>query len=158
HIEADAAAWQALVSRFDLDLEASRVAVDGSGLALLGLRGARGWVGGMGVDPDHRRHGTGRALMAALIEQARLRAVRTLMLEVLDQNRPAIALYEALGFERVRSLDVWLLSAPLESPLHAREIPADEALAWIAERRTQPEPWQRDEASVRRFASPPEAV
>ncbi len=147
------AGWQALVRRFDLDLEASRVAADGSGLAMLGIRGVRGWVGGMGVVPGGRRRGTGRALMEALLAQARLRAVTEVVLEVLEQNAPAIALYESLGFRRVRTLDVWSLSSPLP-PGAAREIDADDAMAWIAGRRAAPEPWQRDDASVRRFPAP----
>jgi GNAT superfamily N-acetyltransferase len=154
HIAVDPAAWQGMVRRFDIDLEASRVAADGSGIALLGLRGTSGWVGGMGVAPDARRHGAGRALMQALIEQARARAVSALGLEVLEQNLPAIALYEALGFRRTRMLDVWLLEAPLLATEHAREMAADEALAWIAEQRSEPEPWQRADESVTRFATP----
>jgi ribosomal protein S18 acetylase RimI-like enzyme len=147
------AAWQGLVRRFDIDLEASRVTADGGGIALLGLRGARGWVGGMGVAPEARRRGDGRLLMETLIEQARLRAVTEVGLEVLEQNAPAIALYEALGFRRFRMLDVWSLSAPLE-PGRAREVDAADALAWIASKRTAPEPWQRADESVRRFAAP----
>ncbi|HUK62202.1 MAG TPA: GNAT family N-acetyltransferase, partial [Dongiaceae bacterium] len=145
------AAWQGLVRRFDLDLEASRVTAEGDGIAMLGIRGTRGWVGGMGVTPEARRRGTGRVLMEALIEQARARAVTEVQLEVLEQNAPAIALYEALGFRRVRELDVWALSAPVD-PGTAREVDPEDALAWIAARRAAPEPWQRAEESVRRFA------
>jgi GNAT superfamily N-acetyltransferase len=154
HVALDHPAWRAMLSRFDLDLEASRVARDGSGIALLGLRGPRGWVGGMGVDPEARRRGAGRALMAALIEQARARAVSRLGLEVLEQNALAIALYESLGFRHVRMLEVWLLETPLASSLHAHEIGADDALAWIARHRRDPEPWQRASESVVRFATP----
>ena len=147
------AAWQGMVERFDLDLEASRVAAGGDGIALLGIRGERGWVGGMGVVPEARRNGTGRVLMKALIEQARMRAVTEVRLEVLEQNRPAIALYEALGFRRSRELEVWSLSDTIE-PGRAREIDAEDALAWIAARRSEPEPWQRADISVRRSAAP----
>jgi len=144
-VAVDEAAWQGLVGRFDIDLEASRVTADRSGLALLGVRGGRGWVGGMGVVPAARRRGEGRALMLALIEQARSRAVRTLMLEVLEQNAPAIALYEALGFRPVRELEVWALDAPIP-PGEARETDPDEVMAWISARRLVPEPWQRQDA------------
>jgi hypothetical protein len=107
----------------------------------------------MGVAPEARRRGAGRALMVGLVEQARLRAVTEVGLEVLEQNAPAITLYEALGFRSFRLLDVWSLSAPLD-PGPAREVDADDALAWIASHRTAPEPWQRAEESVRRFAAP----
>lgn len=152
-VQVNEPAWRALLTRFDIDLEASRLSADRRGVALLGLRGPRGWVGGMGVAPEGRRTGLGRALMLSLLEQARRRAVREVVLEVLEQNLPAIALYEALGFARLRTLDVWSLDAPLEAA-GAREIDAGEAQAWIVEHRTRPEPWQREDASVPRFASP----
>jgi GNAT superfamily N-acetyltransferase len=149
----DEAAWRRLVIPFDIDLEASRVAAEGAGIALLGVRGSRGWVGGMGVAPEARRRGTGRALMRGLIEQARRRSVDEIVLEVLEQNAPAIALYESLGFRAFRTLDVWTLQA-LPEPAGARAIDGDEAMRWIAARRTAPEPWQRASESVRRFVEP----
>ena len=41
--------------------------------------------------------------------ELRARGVRELWLEVLVQNKPAIRLYEKLGFEHVRELEVWTL-------------------------------------------------
>ncbi len=146
-----------MVRHFDLDLEASRVAIGSAGpvgIAMLGLRGERAWIGGMGVAPASRRAGVGRALMQAAIAQARARAVRVLGLEVLEQNAGAIALYEALGFRRLRELEVWALAAPLAGPggaPRARELPAAEARAWIAAHRAAPEPWQRADESLDRF-------
>lgn len=152
-VRIDATTWQALRRRFDVSLEASRALADGGGLALLGLRGERGWVAGMGVVPAQRRRGLGRALMAALIDQARARGVRTLMLEVLEDNARAIALYRAFGFRETRRLDVLLLELPLPGPA-ARDMDAGDAQRWIAERRTAPEPWQRDDPSLPRWAAP----
>ncbi len=150
-IQLDEAAWAGMLTRFDVNLEASRVA-PGAGIVLLGVRDDRAWVGGMGVVPEARRTGVGRRLMVSLAEQARARAVREVQLEVLEQNTPAIALYESLGFCRTRQLDVWALDRALEAP-GAREIDADDALQWIAAHRREREPWQRETASVRRFAS-----
>jgi hypothetical protein len=95
--------------------------------------------------------------MQAAIVQARARAVRTLGLEVLEQNEGAIALYEALGFRRLRLLEVWALAAPLAAPAgapRAREVPVAEARAWIAAHRDAPEPWQRADESLDRFDTP----
>jgi ribosomal protein S18 acetylase RimI-like enzyme len=47
--------------------------------------------------------------MEAAAAEARARGVRQLWLEVLVQNRPAIGLYEQLGYMRVRELEVWAL-------------------------------------------------
>ena len=105
----DEDAMRTMVEVSDLDLGASPLAdVDGApaGFALLGVRDEEGWIGGMRVVPEARRRGLGRALMEAAIETARRRGVRRLRLEVLEQNEPAVRLYEQLGFERSRELEV----------------------------------------------------
>lgn len=51
------------------------------------------------VDPAARRRGVGRALVEAVITHA-ADAVEIVLLSVVTTNQPAIALYEAVGFER----------------------------------------------------------
>ena len=150
----DAAAMRFLTEAYDLDREASVIAVrDGErvGLANLGLRGADAWVGGVGVVPGERRRGTGRALMEAVHEQARLRGVERVWLEVIVENTGAIALYEALGYGRVRELEVWSLRGDAGE---AAEVDAAEAHAWIREHRVDREPWQRDDVSLEKVTEP----
>jgi RimJ/RimL family protein N-acetyltransferase len=55
---------------------------------------------GLMVDARYRRQGVGRALLEAAVEWARENGVRKLELHVFPWNEPAIALYEAFGFER----------------------------------------------------------
>jgi RimJ/RimL family protein N-acetyltransferase len=55
---------------------------------------------GLMVARDHRRRGIGAALMEAAEEWARGVGIRKLELHVFPHNRPAIALYEKLGYER----------------------------------------------------------
>jgi hypothetical protein len=104
---------------------------------LLGVRGRSGWVGGLGVVPAARRRGVGRALMEAVLAEA----PADVTLEVIEQNEPAIRLYESLGFERTRVLEVWSLDAEV-TPTRARNAapsPVGEPDA----------PWQRADASLR---------
>jgi ribosomal protein S18 acetylase RimI-like enzyme len=54
----------------------------------------------VGVAPDHRQQGLGRALLSTLLVQARLDAVPAVSLSVEDDN-PARRLYETLGFRPV---------------------------------------------------------
>jgi putative acetyltransferase len=54
---------------------------------------------GMSVRASHRRRGIGRALLEAGIEWARGIGITRLELYVFADNAPAIALYEALGFQ-----------------------------------------------------------
>ena len=153
-IEVDEPALDGLVAAWDIDLDASRVArLDGrpAGFAFLAIRGLTGWIGGMGVEPDARRRGLGDALMRGVIDVGRERGLKAIWLEVLEQNAPARALYEKLGFEHVRDLEIWELEHPPTGGAAAREVGVDEAHAWIRANRSEREPWQRaDEAVLRR--------
>lgn len=150
----DAPAMRFLTDAYDLDREASRIAVrDGVrvGLVNLGLRGHDAWIGGVGVVPAERRRGTGRALMQAAQEEARARGVERIWLEVIVENTQAVALYEQLGYGHVRDLEVW--SVPGREG-EAPEVDAAEAHAWLREHRTERDPWQRDDASLAKIEEP----
>jgi ribosomal protein S18 acetylase RimI-like enzyme len=110
----DAATFDDVVSRWDIDLDRSRVAFDDDetvGLANLAVRGERGWIGGIGVIPSARRRGIGRALMEAVLADAPPHVT----LEVIEQNEPARKLYEQLGFVTRRNLEVWTLAEEVEA-------------------------------------------
>ncbi len=55
---------------------------------------------GLMVAKDARRTGVGRALLEAAVDWGRGAGVRKLELHVFPWNEPAIALYDAFGFER----------------------------------------------------------
>jgi GNAT superfamily N-acetyltransferase len=98
-----------LTRRESIRLDASRAALaEGHvvGTGLLGVRGGRGWIGGMGVVPAYRRQGIARRLMKALIAKSGRLALRTLQLEVITRNEAAYALYRSLGFVVRRELIV----------------------------------------------------
>lgn len=91
----------------DVVLDASFVlqGEDGpAGLALLSVRGARGWCCALGVAAGARGSGYGRILMERLIEEARLRQLKEMWLEVFTQNTAAFQLYQSLGFSIEREL------------------------------------------------------
>ena len=133
----DGATMRFFVDAWDLDLARSRVAVDEDGrvgVAMLGVRGGRGWIGGLGVVPRARRRGVGRRLMEAVLAEA----PPVVRLEVIEANEPALRLYEELGFSFVRRLEVWSVEAPAvearrvePAPLRQHDLPwqrADESL------------------------------
>jgi GNAT superfamily N-acetyltransferase len=143
-----------MVEDFDLDLSRSVVAVERErpvGLANLGRRGERTWLGGVGVVPSHRGSGTGEALTRMLLDEARLAGAREMVLEVIVENAPAIALYEKVGFVRTRELEVLTLAAANGSS-QARETDLGEALKLIAANRERPEPWQRADETIANLA------
>jgi ribosomal protein S18 acetylase RimI-like enzyme len=141
---------------FDLDLDASRIALRGGepvGLGNLGLRGEDAWIGGVGVVQSARRSGVGEALMRALHEQARGRGVRRVWLEVIVENTAAFALYEKLGYRTVRNVEVWSLPAVAEEGSDdASDVPVAEAHARIRELRHEREPWQRADETLAHYA------
>ena len=138
-VDEAALAW--MIESWDVDLDRSWVAVtdDGPvGFAQLAVRGDRGWIGGVGVRVAARRTGVGRAVMEAVLADA----PPTVMLEVIEQNEPAIALYRSLGFEHTRYLEVWSLAAEVQPPGGEVRIAEPRPLG-------QPGlPWQRDDRSL----------
>jgi ribosomal protein S18 acetylase RimI-like enzyme len=139
-LHVDEAALRFMVDAWDIDLERSRVALEDGvavGLAFLAVRGDSAWIGGVGVAPASRGRGIGRRLMEAVLAEA----PRPVTLEVIEQNEPAKRLYDSLGFEVVRMLEVWSLTeeAPA-SDARALDDPRPLGLAAL--------PWQRQDASL----------
>lgn len=150
----DEARFRFMSQTWDDDLDASRVAlVDGepAGICKLAIRGDRAWIGGVGVSAPHRGKGIGEALMRAAIDEARARRLRELWLEVLTPNEPAIRLYEKLGFETVRELEVWTLEELVFQEHKVRPVPLEQAQARIARDRIEREPWQRADESIANY-------
>jgi len=71
-----------------------------------------------------------------------------LWLEVLAQNAPAIALYEKLGYQRVRELEVWSLGKLVFHRHKARAVPVAQAQKRIRAERREREPWQPADESI----------
>jgi [ribosomal protein S18]-alanine N-acetyltransferase len=65
------------------------------------MLGTAGEIVTLGVAPERRRQGAARALIDDLLRRARAQGVASLTLEVADDNRAALALYQAFGFEQV---------------------------------------------------------
>lgn len=163
-------ALASMIAMNDVHLDASLLLRDASGAAvaigLLGIRGDRGWVAGMGVIPTYRGQGIGRALLESLIAQCRARGLRHLQLEVLDENRPARALYTALGFREVRPLSIYV--GPLrpsrassdyrawrktQPPLPIYSVTPETTLKLFEPLRGVTLPWQREAATLRNMGS-----
>ena len=92
-----------------IDLSASRVLlVDNkpSGIALIAPRGARrvSRLAAMGIAKEIRGKGAGSWFMKGLIDEACKRDDKEMVLEVIEQNEPAVRLYQNYGFESVRRL------------------------------------------------------
>ena len=82
------------VSRF-------RVAVDGGrvvGYAVTGRAGPISYLQRLAVHPDVQRRGVATLLVNDALRWATRRGARTMLVNTQEQNHPAVALYERLGF------------------------------------------------------------
>jgi GNAT superfamily N-acetyltransferase len=150
-LKLDRAGLELTIDICDIDLGASRVAVeDGepAAFAFLALRGDEGWIGGMGTVPAYRRRGLGEAALIEVLAEARDRNAKSVRLEVIEQNEAARRLYEKLGFEHERDLGVWILDSAPPRVTKAQPADPDEARAWIKANRLTPEPWQRSDETL----------
>lgn len=82
----------------------------------------------LAVAPGCRRRGGGRALLQAAAALAQGAGARSLFLEVAADNDPAIALYEAAGFERAglrRGYYAKGRSTPVDALVYRRALNSD---------------------------------
>lgn len=99
--------FEARMGREHLDRNVSQVFyLDGqpAGVVLVNRRGWHSRIGAMGVAKAFRGKGYGGQMLAGVLEAARLRADKSVVLEVFEENHSAVALYTKLGFKVVRRL------------------------------------------------------
>jgi ribosomal protein S18 acetylase RimI-like enzyme len=151
------------VANNDIDLEHSPLwlAEDGRvvGLAALGVRGARGWIGGFGVAPQWRGQGLSHQFTVATLTVARELGLRTVQLEVITTNPRAIRAYQRGGFAITRDLRILVHAADAPPPTAPRSAHVVEADARALLRRELadrpvPPPWQREPVALARGADP----
>ncbi len=95
------------VETYDIDMEASAVAIDGNeilGLSMLGVRAGRAWITRLGVIRRNRRQGTGWTLVTHLIQQARQNNADYIVIEIIKDNIPAHNLFVKKKFRATREL------------------------------------------------------
>lgn len=66
---------------------------------MVGEDGHRGWVYYLAVDPSHRGHGLGAAMMDAAERWLRQRGTAKIQFMVREDNAATIAFYRTLGYE-----------------------------------------------------------
>jgi len=116
------------------------------GFVLTCRDGDRIYNSGTGVVPAHRRSGLARALLDAVTGSVR---ASSYVLEVLEPNTGAIALYQAAGFAETRRLQCWTYDRRGDE---LPEIAPD--LAAIAAHADIEPAWQNSVASLRRAPEP----
>jgi ribosomal protein S18 acetylase RimI-like enzyme len=101
-----------MLRKDSIDLPASRVLLiddQPSGIALIARRGWTSRLAAMGISQQARGKGAGSWFVDKIIQEARQRLDREMVLEVIEQNQPAVHLYQKYGFQIVRRLIGFIL-------------------------------------------------
>ena len=106
-LEIDKGGLYRMMSQEGVDADCSRVVLRNDepvGIALIARRGWTSRLAAMGIIKEARGQGIGRWFMPELLAEARERGERKMVLEVIEQNVPAVHLYQRSGFQIVRRL------------------------------------------------------
>ncbi len=115
-INIDESALLTMHRRDGIDLNESRILLKDDepiGVALIARRGWTSRLAAMGIVLHARNSGAGTWAMERLIEEARARGEKQMLLEVIEQNIAGVKLYEKVGFNKVRRLVGYKLESPL---------------------------------------------
>jgi GNAT superfamily N-acetyltransferase len=142
----DGKALRAWIQHDGMDLESSvAITLDGKGVgaALIERREQASRLAAMALLPKARGKGVGGLTMDRLMDQARRRGYRSMELEVIEGNEPALRLYRRCGFRRMRRLLSFVAEDPQAKATGCLE-PADVAdMARLVQAHGLPDlPWQ----------------
>jgi ribosomal protein S18 acetylase RimI-like enzyme len=89
--------------------------VDCATIQGLGKSPTLGAVQNVGVVPEHRGQGLGRALVLRALAGFKSKGLRRVYLEVTAENQQAVALYQSIGFQHTRTMYKAVHIAPVTS-------------------------------------------
>jgi ribosomal protein S18 acetylase RimI-like enzyme len=150
-----------MVRSDSVDLATSQVISNngvGVGAALIARRGWTCRLAGMALVPEARARGIGRATVLHVLDEAMARGERTMVLEVIEQNAPAVRLYETCGFKNVRRLVAFTRGAEVTDVMEVqrglREIDVRTVAAAVTAHGLVDLPWQLSGETIAQLASP----
>lgn len=126
------------------------------GGALIARRGWTCRLAGMAIVPEARRTGVGRVAVRHLLDEARARGDRTMVLEVIEQNTAAVELYRACGFREIRRLIGFAGPPPPAAALSSDLIEVDlrEVAAAVMRYGLSDLPWQLSGETLAQLTPP----
>ena len=147
--------------RESVDLLSSRVLMDGDEPIGIGLIARRGWtsrLAAMGIIKKARDKKAGTWAMQRLIEEARARGDKEMLLEVIEQNTAGVKLYQKVGFKTIRRLVGYKLENPqVEDGEELRELDIRELARMVTYHGLKDLPWQLSGTSIMHHTPPSRA-
>lgn len=144
----DAAELERFICAKGIDLCHSRFVWANGALAAFGYINRTGnfsRLAGMGTVPELRRIGAAACLLSDLLEGAKARGDAAMVLEVFEQNLPALNLYGRFGFSEVARLFGWRRPGGIalsQAPHEIEEVPVIEAIGMPEVFKYPSNPWQ----------------
>lgn len=161
-ISSDPLLLAARVRQEQIDLAASLVIREPNdeltGIALIARRGDTSRLAGMGVAARWRGQGRGQALVAHVLQEARTRKDQRMVLEVIEQNTPAVRLYEKSGFVISRRLVGYEASRIEPERAELEEVSIAEYAASVSTHGEPDLPWQLTAATCGAATLPSVAI
>ena len=155
------AGLQTMIRRDGVDLASSRILFKDDepiGVALIARRGWTSRLAAMGIVTEARNGGVGTWAMKQLIEEARARAEKEMLLEVIEQNTAGVKLYQKVGFKTVRRLVGYKLENPqLKSRGKLEEIDIRDLAKLISAHGLKDLPWQLSGETIAQHTPPSRA-
>ena len=155
------AGLQTMIRRDGVDLAESRVLLKDDqpiGVALIARRGWTSRLAAMGIATEARNGGVGTWAMKQLIEEARARSEKEMLLEVIEQNTAGVKLYQKVGFKTVRRLVGYKLENPqVKSKGKLEEIDIRDLAKLISAHGLKDLPWQLSGETIAQHTPPSRA-
>lgn len=150
-----------MIRRDGIDLTASRVMMKDDepvGIAFIARRGWTSRLAAMGITSTARSGGVGTWTMEQLIEEAKGRGEKEMLLEVIEQNTAGVKLYEKVGFKKIRRLVGYKLENPqVESNIDVEEIDIRELARTVTYHGLKDLPWQLSGTTIMQHTPPSRA-
>ena len=155
------AAFLERIRRESVDLTASRILMDEDKPAGIGLIARRGWtsrLAAMGIVKSARSKGVGTWAMEKLVEEARVRGDKEMLLEVIEQNTAGVKLYKKVRFKIVRRLVGYRIENPqVEDGEELKELDIRELARLVTYHGLKDLPWQLAGTSIMHHTPPSRA-
>ena len=155
------AGLQTMIRRDGVDLAESRVLFKDDqpiGVALIARRGWTSRLAAMGIVTEARNGGVGTWAMKQLIEEARVRGEKEMLLEVIEQNTAGVKLYRKVGFETVRRLVGYKLENPqVKSKGKIEQIDIRDLAKLVSAHGLKDLPWQLSGETIAQHTPPSRA-
>jgi ribosomal protein S18 acetylase RimI-like enzyme len=160
-IRIDMTDFLTMLRKDGIDLTASQVLIVDdvpSGIALIARRGWTSRLAAMGIAKERRWLGAGSWFMESLMEQARRRGEREMVLEVIEQNEVAVKLYQKAGFHIVRRLVGLIRKNAEEKQISSlEEIDLRQIGRFVSQYGLSDLPWQLSGESIAQMTPPARA-